>query len=343
VRRGGGDALALLASTRGRRDTQELDELADEFIRSRGGTRPSRATAATASICARRTRWSSTASPASTRCGRRHPLRGRRRDARRLCRRFAYTFAIGEVSEEASACSRAARPRLPPDRAVPRGQPPLGHLARDPGRDRGAGLLRGPQPGRPRRRPLDARRAQIRTTASRAAPAAREGMTFAIEPMITAAARTSSCTTTSGRSPARTARSPRTSSTPSRSRPTAADPDRRDHRRPFVSDPRIEQYAKLLSRRASTSSRLAGARRWSALARPLLEEVSRAVARRGAYACCASISRQRDQRAVGGRGTGRAARDASELDAYMWKHADALVSIEAPENTRELTAWRSNG
>jgi len=26
-----------------------------------------------------------------------------------------------------------------------------------------------------------------------------------------------------------------------------------------------------------------------------------------------------------------------EIDAHMWKHADALVSIEAPENTRELT------
>ena len=25
------------------------------------------------------------------------------------------------------------------------------------------------------------------------------------------------------------------------------------------------------------------------------------------------------------------------IEAYMWKHADALVSIEAPENTRELT------
>ena len=74
------------------------------------------------------------------------------------------------------------------------------------------------------------------------------------------------------------------------------------------------------------------------LARPLLEEVSRVVGRRGAYAI---------QRAsLNGYGTNIPwAQEAPDelldtpasIEAYAFDNADALISIEAPENTRELT------
>src|SRR5206468_10834328 len=118
-----------------------------------------------------------------------------------------------------------------------------------------------------------------------------------------------------------------------------ADPDRRDHRRPFVSDPRIEQYAKLLVATCvdvqPRSQVLVGG---SALARPVLEEVSRAVARRGAYALLrVTLTGSGINVPWAAEAPVELLETPSELDAYMWKHADALISIEAPENTRELT------
>jgi len=74
------------------------------------------------------------------------------------------------------------------------------------------------------------------------------------------------------------------------------------------------------------------------LARPLLEEVSRLVGRRGAYAL--------QRPSLTGYGTNIPwAQEAPEellatpapIDAYTFDHADALISIEAPENTRELS------
>jgi aminopeptidase len=74
------------------------------------------------------------------------------------------------------------------------------------------------------------------------------------------------------------------------------------------------------------------------LARPLIEEVSRLVGKRGAYAL---------QRAsLTGYGTNIPwAQEAPDelldtpapIEAYAFDNADALISIEAPENTRELT------
>jgi len=106
-----------------------------------------------------------------------------------------------------------------------------------------------------------------------------------------------------------------------------------------VTDPRIEQYAKLL-----VETCIDVQPGWQVLvtggilARPLLEEVSREVARRGAYAI---------QRAsLGGNGINvpwaleapeELLARPSEIDAYALKHADGLVAIEAPENTRELS------
>jgi aminopeptidase len=105
-------------------------------------------------------------------------------------------------------------------------------------------------------------------------------------------------------------------------------------------DPRIEAYAKLLVEtcvdvQPGWQVLVIG----SYLARPLLEEVSRQVGRRGAYAI---------QRAnLTGYGTNIAwAKEAPEdllckpsaIDAFAFDNADGLISIEAPENTRELTS-----
>jgi aminopeptidase len=106
-----------------------------------------------------------------------------------------------------------------------------------------------------------------------------------------------------------------------------------------VSDPRVEQYAKLLVEtcvdvQPGWQVLVTG----SALARPLLEAVSREVGRRGAYAL------QRVNLAGNGINVPWALEAPEELldsppeiDTYAWQHADALVSVDAPENTRELT------
>jgi aminopeptidase len=107
-----------------------------------------------------------------------------------------------------------------------------------------------------------------------------------------------------------------------------------------MSDLRVEQYAKLL-----VETCIDVQPGWQVLvlggvlARPLLEAVSRQVARRGAYVI---------QRAsLGGSGINvpwaQEAPDEllekpSAIDAFAIDNADGLVSIEAPENTRELSA-----
>jgi aminopeptidase len=106
-----------------------------------------------------------------------------------------------------------------------------------------------------------------------------------------------------------------------------------------LNDPRIEQYAKLLVETCVDVQPgwqvLVGG---SALARPLLEEVSRAVARRGAYAMLrVNLSGSGINVPWALEAPVELLEQPPEIDAYMWKHADALVSIEAPENTRELT------
>jgi aminopeptidase len=107
-----------------------------------------------------------------------------------------------------------------------------------------------------------------------------------------------------------------------------------------VTDPRVEQYAKLL-----VGTCIDVQPGWQVLvtggilARPLLEAVSGEVARRGAYAI------QRANLAGSGINIPWALEapeellaDPSDIDAYMLKHADGLVAIEAPENTRQLSA-----
>ena len=107
-----------------------------------------------------------------------------------------------------------------------------------------------------------------------------------------------------------------------------------------MSDQRVEQYAKLL-----VETCIDVQPGWQALvtggvlARPLLEEVSRVVARRGAYA----IMRP----SLNGYGSNLPwLQEAPEellntpaaIESHVWETADGLVSIEAPENTRELAA-----
>ena len=107
-----------------------------------------------------------------------------------------------------------------------------------------------------------------------------------------------------------------------------------------MKDLRIEAYAKLLVQdcidvQAGWQVLVSG----GALARPLIEEVSRQLARRGAYAL--------QRVSLGGTGINLPwATEAPEelldkpapIETVALKEADGWVSIDAPENTRELAA-----
>ena len=107
-----------------------------------------------------------------------------------------------------------------------------------------------------------------------------------------------------------------------------------------MSDPRVEAYAKLLVEdcidvQAGWQVLVSG----GALARPLIEEVSRQLARRGAYAL--------QRVSLGGTGINLPwATEVPEelldkpapIETVALKEADGWVSIDAPENTRELAA-----
>jgi aminopeptidase len=107
-----------------------------------------------------------------------------------------------------------------------------------------------------------------------------------------------------------------------------------------VNDPRVEQYAKLLVETCvDVQPGWQVLVRGGVLARPLLDEVSRAIARRGAYAL------QRVSLDGGGTNIPWAQEAPEELldrmspiEAHVFEQADALIAIEAPENTRALTA-----
>ena len=221
------DTLALIGErARPGVTTQELDELADEFIRSRGGIADLQGLPRLPGVdlrLAERHGRSRHPRPVHAR-RRRHPLRGRGRDARRLRR----GLGLHVPDRRGLARGRAAARGLPGrargrDRAVPRRQPALGHLARDPARHRGARLLGRSQPGRPRRRPLDARGAadpELRRARPRAAARRGHDVRDRADDQRRRRRR-SCCTTTSGRSRPRTARCRPTSSTRSRSPTTA--------------------------------------------------------------------------------------------------------------------------
>jgi aminopeptidase len=110
-----------------------------------------------------------------------------------------------------------------------------------------------------------------------------------------------------------------------------------------MSDQRVERYAELLVETCvDVQPGWQVLVNGSYLARPLLEAVSRQVARRGAYV----IQRVN----LSGSGINMPwAHEASEellstppgIEAYIWQEADALIAIEAPENTRELSGLAS--
>jgi aminopeptidase len=107
-----------------------------------------------------------------------------------------------------------------------------------------------------------------------------------------------------------------------------------------VSDPRVEQYAALLVEtcvdvQPGWQVLVSG----GMLARPLLEEVSRAVAKRGAYALLRPSLNGYNTNVAWMQEVPEDLLDkAPAIEAYAWENADALISIEAPENTRELAA-----
>ncbi|PLS77813.1 MAG: aminopeptidase [Chloroflexi bacterium] len=100
-------------------------------------------------------------------------------------------------------------------------------------------------------------------------------------------------------------------------------------------DPRIEQYAQLLVERCIDVQPEQQVMIWtSPLARPLLEEVVRCIARRGAYALTrmsyASVGNiwvnEAPEALVG---------KLSPIEQYSYEQAGALINISAPENTRD--------
>jgi len=104
-----------------------------------------------------------------------------------------------------------------------------------------------------------------------------------------------------------------------------------------MSDPRQAAYAKLLVERCiNVQPGWQVILQSTPLARPLLEEVMRAIAERGAH-----VLLRLNYPSL----TNAWARNAPEellsqfpsIDAYTIKHCDALISIQAPENTRDGT------
>lgn len=104
-----------------------------------------------------------------------------------------------------------------------------------------------------------------------------------------------------------------------------------------MADPRVVQYAQLLVERCidvqPETQVLVGS---TPLARPLVEEVVRLIAKRGAYALVrlsyASINNawlQDAPEAIVG--------EAGSIDRYTYENADAYIAIGAPENTRDGT------
>ena len=107
-----------------------------------------------------------------------------------------------------------------------------------------------------------------------------------------------------------------------------------------MSDSRVEQYAKLLVEtcidvQPGWQVLVTG----GVLARPLLEEVSRVVARRGAYAIMRpSLNGYASNIAWLQEAPEELLDTPAAIESHVWETVDGLVSIEAPENTRELAA-----
>lgn len=104
-----------------------------------------------------------------------------------------------------------------------------------------------------------------------------------------------------------------------------------------LADPRVEAYAKLLVERC-----LDVQPGWQVLvrssppARPLLEELERQIARRGAYAILrVNWSLWPTDLRWAGAAPEELVGEMPEIDRYACEHMDARITLEAPENVRE--------
>jgi len=105
-----------------------------------------------------------------------------------------------------------------------------------------------------------------------------------------------------------------------------------------MSDPRIGQYARLLVERClDVQPGWQVLVRTTPLARALLEEVARCVARRGAYLIPRiGFSLWPTDLAWAAEAPEHLLGELPEIDRYSSDHMDARITIEAPENTREF-------
>ena len=185
------DTIALLGEhIRPGVTTGELDRLAADYIASQGGTSPFMGYRGyPASICTSPNAMVVHGIPGPLALdGGRHPLGRRRSDPRRLRGRLRLHASRRRDLSRGTAPARGlpgrARGR---HRAMPPGQPPFRHLARSSDRDRGGRATRSSAAswGTGSAAPCTRTR-RSRTTARRAGARAGAGMTFAVEPMITA-------------------------------------------------------------------------------------------------------------------------------------------------------------
>jgi aminopeptidase len=103
-----------------------------------------------------------------------------------------------------------------------------------------------------------------------------------------------------------------------------------------VADPRVEQYAKLLVERCVDVQP-----GWQVLvigtplARPLVDEVVRLIARRGAYALVRlEFALPSEESIWAGEAPEQLLAELPGIEAYQYDHVDCYISIRAPENTR---------
>src|SRR6478672_8109306 len=102
-------------------------------------------------------------------------------------------------------------------------------------------------------------------------------------------------------------------------------------------DPRIEQYARILVDTCVGVQPGWQVILWGGpIARPLVDEVARLLGKRGAYALVRTNLTGNIQWLL--EAPDELIDTLAPIEAYALEHADGLIAIDAPENTREITA-----